>query len=139
MKDRGGVCGRGVLLDWVTYAEKYNISYNPVSRQEIPISDLEACAKEQGVQFQVGDILFVRSGFVKWHNNATDDERKAGTQAASNYIGVKPMKTPSSGTGTIILRLSSETQLRGKYGRLLAQCFTNICLLKVPESSAYIG
>lgn len=89
VNDRGGVCGRGVLLDWVAYAERHGIAYNPISRQEIPITDLEACAKEQGVQFQVGDILFVRSGFVKWHNNATDEERKAGTKDASNYIGVK--------------------------------------------------
>lgn len=87
------MCGRGVLLDWVAYAEKHNISYNPVSRQEIPISDLEACAKDQGVQFQVGDILFVRSGFVKWHNNATDEERKAGTKDASKFIGVRADET----------------------------------------------
>lgn len=88
VNNRGGVCGRGVLLDWVSYAEKNNIKYNPVSRQEIPLSDLEAIAKEQNVEFKTGDILFIRSGFVKWHNEASDEERKAGTRDAANYIGV---------------------------------------------------
>lgn len=89
VNERGCICGRGVLLDWVAYAEKNNISYDPVSRQAIPISDLDACAKDQGVQFQVGDILFIRSGFVKWHNEASDEERKKGTRDAANYIGVE--------------------------------------------------
>lgn len=88
MNDRGGVCGRGVLLDWVAYADRHNIKYDPVSRQEIPISDLDACAEEQGVTFQVGDLLLIRSGFVKWHNGASDEERKKGTMDAANYIGV---------------------------------------------------
>ncbi len=85
---RGGVCGRAVLLDWASWADKQGKKYNPVAREEIPISDLEAVAKAQGVTFKTGDILLIRSGFVKWHNNATDEERKAGTKDASNYIGV---------------------------------------------------
>ncbi|CCG84090.1 protein of unknown function [Taphrina deformans PYCC 5710] len=89
VNDRGGVCGRGVLLDWVAFAQRHNIKYDPITTQKIPLSDLQACAREQGVQFQVGDILFIRSGFVKWHNQATDAERKAGTQDAASYIGVE--------------------------------------------------
>lgn len=89
VNERGGICGRGVLLDWVAYAERHGIKYDPVTTQSIPITDLDACAAEQGVRFQVGDILFIRSGFVRWHDQATDEERKAGTQTAANYIGLE--------------------------------------------------
>ena len=39
----------------------------PNTRQEIPVSHLEAVAQAQGVTFQTGDILIVRSGWMKWY------------------------------------------------------------------------
>lgn len=36
--------------------------------------------KEQNVELKIGDILLVRSGYVKWHDNASQEERVAGSK-----------------------------------------------------------
>lgn len=64
---RRGIAGRAVLIDYVRWAERNGVKYNPGSRHEITVAELEAAAKEQNVQFQVGDILIVRSGWVAWY------------------------------------------------------------------------
>ncbi|BFZ60311.1 hypothetical protein YB2330_001347 [Saitoella coloradoensis] len=87
--ERGGIVGRGVLIDWAAWADAKGIEYNPVSRHEIPVAELDEVAKAQGTEFKHGDILIVRTGFVRWHDNASTDERKAGTRDAANFIGVR--------------------------------------------------
>ncbi|KAI9695233.1 MAG: hypothetical protein M1820_008805 [Bogoriella megaspora] len=61
---RGGVVGRGVLLDYALYARKHNITYDPFSAHRITVDELEAVAREQGTTFKQGDILIVRTGFT---------------------------------------------------------------------------
>ncbi|RYP51647.1 hypothetical protein DL768_003045 [Monosporascus sp. mg162] len=61
--DRGGLVGRGILLDYRAYAQAKGIEYTPFSRHVITTADLEAVAAHQGTEFRQGDILFVRSGF----------------------------------------------------------------------------
>lgn len=63
--DRGGVVGRGVLLDYRAYAEARAIQYEPVSRHTITVEDLEAVAAHQGTEFKQGDILVVRTGLAE--------------------------------------------------------------------------
>lgn len=63
--DRGGVVGRGVLLDYRAYAEAKGIQYETCSRHVITISDLEAIAKHQGTELKQGDILLIRSGYAE--------------------------------------------------------------------------
>lgn len=84
--DRGGLVGRGVLLDYVRYAEKRGIEYEVMSRHQITLEDLEAMAEDEGVTFQPGDILVVRSGFTKWYESAGEDDRKAKIQGAREDI-----------------------------------------------------
>ena len=57
--------GRAILIDYVEYTQKHNIKYSAVSRHEIFIKDIEAIAKDQGVEFKPADILIVRSGWTK--------------------------------------------------------------------------
>lgn len=64
---RRGIAGRGVLLDYARWAEANGVALQPGTRQEIPASHLEAVAQAQGVTFQTGDILVVRSGWMKWY------------------------------------------------------------------------
>ncbi|PMD16387.1 hypothetical protein NA56DRAFT_580542 [Hyaloscypha hepaticicola] len=85
---RGGIVGRGVLIDYVSYAAKHNIKYSVTSRHEISIADIEAIAKEQNVQFKPADILIIRSGWVKWYNEATDEERIKGAKEGHEFAGV---------------------------------------------------
>jgi len=75
--DRGGIVGRGVLLDYVRYAEKKGIKYEVMTRHQITIEVLDEMAADQGVELKPGDILIVRSGFTKWYEAATQEERDA--------------------------------------------------------------
>jgi len=75
--------GRGVLLDYYGYAGE---NYDPLSTHRIPLSELQACATHQGVSFQPGDILLVRSGFVPAYNKLDESQRaKLGTQAMAEH------------------------------------------------------
>ncbi|TGO83374.1 hypothetical protein BPOR_0657g00050 [Botrytis porri] len=85
---RGGIVGRAVLIDYVAYAQRHNISYSPVTRHEISVETIEKIAKEQGVVFKEADILIVRSGFVKWYEEANAEERNRGVNA-HEFVGVK--------------------------------------------------
>lgn len=88
----GGIAGRGVLLDWLHWRRTVHPELpdlSPVERHEISISDLEEVVKFQKTTLKTGDILFVRSGFVEWHNNATSEERRAGTAGKGTYLGIE--------------------------------------------------
>ncbi|KAF7864067.1 hypothetical protein EAF04_007032 [Stromatinia cepivora] len=89
---RGGIVGRGILIDYVAYAQHHNISYSPVSRHEISIETIEEIAREQGVIFRPADILIVRSGFVKWYEEAGAEERIRSVKNAHKFVGVKGCK-----------------------------------------------
>lgn len=73
-----GICGRGVLLDYVAHAERRGIKYSTFSDHAIPLSVLLEIAEEQGVTFLRGDILFVRIGVTKeWETDMGPAERQA--------------------------------------------------------------
>ena len=75
-----GICGRGVLLDLVefyTNAGAKPLPFDPWATHAIPVSDLEACAKSQGVVFKQGDILLLRVGFMLRFSTASKEEREA--------------------------------------------------------------
>ena len=86
---RGGIVGRGVLLDYVAYAARHNITYDPMTRYTIPLSALKEIAKEQGTTFVVGDILIVRSGWVKWYEEHSPEERRAKIRDGNTWLGVE--------------------------------------------------
>jgi len=66
--ERGGIVGRGVLVDWLRWYEHRNESApSPVSRHEIPVQELEETLKWQGTTTRPGDVLIIRSGYVRWH------------------------------------------------------------------------
>jgi hypothetical protein len=62
-----GIVGRGVLLDYHSWRQKHNInpSYDAFKTSPIPLEHLQAVAKDQGVEFKFGDILFIRSGMFE--------------------------------------------------------------------------
>lgn len=75
-----GICGRGVLLDLVNYytaSGSKPLPYDPWTTHAIGLSDLEACAKAQGVTFRQGDILILRIGFIKKFYESAQEERDA--------------------------------------------------------------
>jgi kynurenine formamidase len=84
---RGGIVGRGVLIDYASYTLKHNTSYSVTSRHEITISDIEAIPKEQNVVFKPADILIIRSGWVKWYNEAFEEKIK-GARDGHEFAGL---------------------------------------------------
>ena len=86
---RGGIVGRGVLLDYVAYAERHGIKYDAMSRHCIQVADLEAIAKEQQVTFKPGDLLIIRSGWIKWYNEHDESDRISHITNGKAYVGVQ--------------------------------------------------
>ncbi|KAL1894055.1 hypothetical protein Sste5346_006197 [Sporothrix stenoceras] len=70
----GGICGRGVLIDYYAYAQTHKIQYSPGETIAISVADVEAVAAWEGVTFQPGDILVLRTGWTQWHDALKDDD-----------------------------------------------------------------
>ncbi|KAF5004443.1 hypothetical protein FDECE_9081 [Fusarium decemcellulare] len=51
--------------------------------------DLEQIAHDEEVELRVGDILMVRTGWIKWYNEASSEERVRGCKTNHNYVGVE--------------------------------------------------
>ena len=70
--------GRGVLIDYATWAEKKGIKYTTFSTHQVRFTDILEIAKESNIKFQKGDILFVRIGVTKeWDTSMTDTQKQA--------------------------------------------------------------
>ena len=72
-----GIAGRGVLIDYRGYAHKKGIKYDPLDHHAISWDELYKCGKDQGIDIRpqaqggdirIGDLLFIRSGFVEQYN-----------------------------------------------------------------------
>lgn len=86
-----GICGRGVLLDYVEYAKRHSIVYKAMSDHAIPLETLLDVAREQGSTFRRGDILLVRVGLTKqWDEEMTTEEKVAyAAMSTPQHAGVE--------------------------------------------------
>ena len=67
-----GIAGRAVLLDLGRWYESQG---NPLAMGEtvrIPVDDIEACRAAQGVEFQTGDVVLLRLGWISWYESQSD-------------------------------------------------------------------
>ncbi|KAI9926248.1 hypothetical protein ASPWEDRAFT_43597 [Aspergillus wentii DTO 134E9] len=88
--DAGGITGRGVLLDYASWAESKNITVEALSSTAITIADIKQLVKDYNIDFHPGDILFVRTGFTAAYNKLSDEERKAlANRPTPDFIGVE--------------------------------------------------
>ncbi len=90
---RRGIAGRGVLLDVAGHLEAQGTPLDYDSRTIITKETLDACAKTQGVTVQTGDILLVRTGWLRWYLEEATPEQKA-TMAADSMAD---LRTPGLG------------------------------------------
>ncbi|KAL2380073.1 hypothetical protein RJZ90_004839 [Blastomyces dermatitidis] len=75
---RQGITGRGVLIDYASYASKKGIKYSTFSTHQISLSDILEIAADCNLTFKRGDILFIRIGVTnEWDNVMTDDQKRA--------------------------------------------------------------
>lgn len=86
-----GIAGRGVLLDYRSYAHRKGINYDPYEYYPISFEELKHCAADQGIDIRpaaeggdirIGDILFVRTGWVEAYHSKSPQER--------NELAVRP-------------------------------------------------
>ncbi len=74
-----GIVGRGVLLDYHSWKLEKGETYDAFSTHQIQLDELLQVAKAQNVEFKVGDILLVRSGYTDAYHRyeKTDPEKLA--------------------------------------------------------------
>ena len=87
--------GRGVLLDYWSYAQQHNKTYDPNTTHSISLDELQACANSQGTSFQYGDILMIRSGWVYNYNRldqAARDALKRDNMYEHAFVGIEGSK-----------------------------------------------
>ncbi|KAI4212962.1 MAG: hypothetical protein LQ351_004306 [Letrouitia transgressa] len=91
-----GIAGRGVLLDYKTYANKKGIQYSSFTDHRIPYEELYLCGQDQGLDIRpeaqggdikVGDLLFIRTGFVEAYYNLKSSEEWAKVALRPHEIG----------------------------------------------------
>lgn len=72
---RRGIAGRGVLIDYPRFAAHHGIDFAAGKQSPITAEQMQAAAQWQGVQFQVGDILLLRTGWMQWYLSLSTEER----------------------------------------------------------------
>ncbi|KAI8087868.1 putative cyclase-domain-containing protein [Gilbertella persicaria] len=83
---RRGIVGRAVLLDYGQWAMKHKSDYHPFDRDEITVQELDQVAHAQGVVFEEGDILLLRTGWME----AYEKQHRAWTDTPPAAAGVLP-------------------------------------------------
>lgn len=85
-----GIVGRGILLDYHAWRIKNNAAHTPFERSSIPLSSLQACAKDQGITPRFGDILIVRSGYMaEYAKTSREDLQRLSKVSPPNLAGVE--------------------------------------------------
>ena len=74
---RHGIVGRGVLLDAAGYFESLGRPLDATRKTPITGDDIEACAATEGVSLQPGDILLLRTGWLRWFLALSGPEQEA--------------------------------------------------------------
>jgi kynurenine formamidase len=72
---RRGIVGRGVLLDVERYLRAQGTDYDPGATFLITVDMLEGARRSQGVELRQGDILLLRTGWVKYYLGLPQSER----------------------------------------------------------------
>lgn len=82
-----GIAGRGVLIDFASFAEKRGIQVSHFSPHAITLEDILSVAQEQGSEFRTGDILFLRTGYVAAYK-ILNETRKKGVASVREWCGL---------------------------------------------------
>ncbi|KAJ5715273.1 uncharacterized protein N7483_012454 [Penicillium malachiteum] len=75
--ENGGIVGRGVLLDYASWAEENNIIVDHFSTHAISATTLQTIAAERKTELKRGDIVFIRSGWTKAFSSLSEAQAVA--------------------------------------------------------------
>ncbi|KAL3478374.1 putative cyclase-domain-containing protein [Aspergillus californicus] len=86
----GGIIGRGILLDYATWATKNHIPLTPFTTSTIPLSSILEVLKETNLTPRSGDILFIRTGFTEAFSLLTSEEEAAlAARPTPDFAGIE--------------------------------------------------
>jgi kynurenine formamidase len=92
-----GIAGRGVLLDVARHLATRDPSYRPDVRYEISADLLRETAAAQGVTFEEGDIVCVRTGWAGWYKQLDPQARQAVMESSLTYVLALAGLAPAAG------------------------------------------
>lgn len=78
-----------MLVDFVRYAERNGIAYNPLGPYAIKLHQIKEIIEEQRLEIQQGDILFIRCGLGKYLRSYKPDDRSP-FDNPQTHVGVDP-------------------------------------------------
>ena len=82
-----GIVGRGILFDMQRTAGE---TYSPGDSVALTVSDLERARIAAGVEYQVGDILLLHTGYVSWHRQQCEEVRGRHSQRSTlTSVGIE--------------------------------------------------
>ncbi|KAL6231971.1 hypothetical protein BDW75DRAFT_247548 [Aspergillus navahoensis] len=87
--ERGGIVARGVLVDYVRYAEREGIVYDPLGPHAISLEEIKEIIEEEKLDIRPGDIFIVRCGLSKYLRQATPED-KSPFDDPYTHVGVDP-------------------------------------------------
>lgn len=91
MAAQKGIAGRGVLLDYARWMDSQSRPIDAFSSQTFSAADLDAVARFQGLGdswARPGDILIIRTGWVRQYNALNRTEQQALPYGPGNWIGM---------------------------------------------------
>lgn len=74
--EKGGIVGRGILLDWKDWADRKGIISKPFESGAVNLEDLREIIKEHSITIKPGDILFIRVGYTAGYNTMSEEEKQ---------------------------------------------------------------
>ncbi|ORY16024.1 putative cyclase-domain-containing protein [Clohesyomyces aquaticus] len=89
---KGGVTARGVVLDYVGFCERKNLTCDALSAQSIPAAHLKDMLAETGVKTREGDLLLLRTGFTEAYQKLDTQERRDLAKRPPQFMGVESSK-----------------------------------------------
>jgi kynurenine formamidase len=74
---RRGIAGRAVLLDLPRMVAEQGRGYDPGTRFTFTVDDLEAARRRAGIEYSVGDVLVLHTGFGAFYRGLDPGQRSA--------------------------------------------------------------
>lgn len=78
-----------MLIDYKAYADKKGIQYSPFEAHKVTIATINDIAREQGVEFQPGDLFILRTGYTEAIEAAKSEEEQVQMCNSPDSAGVE--------------------------------------------------